>query len=106
MTLAKKIGIILILVGICLPTATMPFITEFRPQPDICLTSNFFANLGNMMVVIGAEPAGPGTPIQSSMVNALVTVPYRYLFSSGVIIACIGVAIIVLSLDTIPARKK
>jgi hypothetical protein len=45
----KKIGIVIILIGLCLPTATLPFISEFHPLPNVCLTSNFFGNLGNMV---------------------------------------------------------
>ncbi len=92
MKTTTKIGIILILVGICMPTATMPFITQFKPVPELCLTSNFFQNLGNMMVVLGSNLPS-GDPIATS--NAL-TIPYRYLFSFGIILTCLGAGIIVL----------
>ncbi len=95
MKTSKKIGIILILLGICLPTATMPFITQFKPVPELCLTSNFFQNLGNMVVVFGAAPFNTTVTDAASLSGALA-IPYRYLFSSGVILACIGAAIIVL----------
>ena len=80
MITAKKIALLLILFGICLPTAPMPFITEFHPQPGICLSSNFFGNLGNMMLAMGE-----------------IHVPYRYLFSSGVVLTCIGLGMLVVS---------
>jgi len=80
MITTKKIALLLILAGICLPTAPMPFITEFHPQPGICLSSNFFGNLGNMMLAIGQ-----------------LHIPYRYLFSSGVVLTCIGLGMLVLS---------
>lgn len=89
MTLAKKIGLILIIVGICLPTATLPFIEEFRPVPELCLTTNFLQNMGNMVVVFGksdVESIGP-----------LISIPYRYLFSIGVVLACAGSCILVLA---------
>ena len=76
----KKIGIILILAGLCLPVVVMPYITEFRPQPDICLSSNFFGNFRSMVV---------DTPF--------LTIPYRYLFVLGINITCIGMATVVLS---------
>ena len=80
MTKAIKIGLILVIVGACLPTAALPFITEFRPHPELCLTSNFFTNMGNMMLPLGSR-----------------VVPYRYLFSLGVIMACAGFGTIVIS---------
>ncbi|MBC8412448.1 hypothetical protein H8E50_02090 [bacterium] len=91
MTIIKKISLIIILIGICLPTASAPFITEFKPHPDLCLSSSFFTNLGTMMVVFGASPAGAsaGTEIP------WITIPYRYLFSIGVILVCTGLGIMV-----------
>ena len=80
MTKAKKIGIYLIIAGILLPSATLPFIKEFHPQPGICLTSNFFSNLGNMIVY-----------------SPLISVPYRYIFILGAISGCIGIGVLVLS---------
>ncbi|MEN8263501.1 MAG: hypothetical protein ABFR82_08570 [Nitrospirota bacterium] len=77
---AKKIGIIMILAGLCLPVVTMPYISEFRPQPDICLSSNFFGNFRSMLLS-----------------SPLITVPYRYLFVLGINLACIGAGTIVLS---------
>ena len=93
-----KIGIIIILIGICLPTATMPFITQFKPVPELCLTSNFFQNLGNMVVVFGAGQMNMPISDAETMSNALA-IPYRYLFSFGIILTCIGTGIIVLFSD-------
>jgi hypothetical protein len=92
MSTSRKIGIIVLLIGICLPTATLPFITEFKPVPELCLTSNFFQNMGNMVVVFGA-----GNMSYVSDVSGLLAIPYRYLFSIGVILTCIGCGTIVLS---------
>jgi len=92
MKTTTKVGIILILIGICMPTATMPFITQFKPVPELCLTSNFFQNLGNMVVVFG----GDLSQISPGSVSSSLTIPYRYLFSFGIILTCIGAAIIVL----------
>lgn len=91
---ARKIGLIMILAGICLPTATLPFITEFKPVPELCLTSNFFQNMGNMIVIFGANKLdiirGSTTITFSPTV-----IPYRYLFSLGVILVCTGLGMIV-----------
>ncbi len=92
MSASRKTGIIVLLIGICLPTATLPFITEFKPVPELCLTSNFFSNMGNMIVVFGS-----GYMSSVSDVSGLLAIPYRYLFSSGVILACIGCGTFVLS---------
>ena len=94
MTTSGKIGIILILIGICLPTATLPFITEFRPVPELCLTSNFFQNMGNMSVPLGISHMGMHGGDRA--VSALA-VPYRYLFSLGVVLVCTGLGIIVVT---------
>ena len=93
---AKKIGILLILLGICLPTATLPFITEFHPAPDICLTANFFQNMQNMEVALGTrQQYRPGVTMVE-MKNSNISIPYRYIFASGAVLACMGIAIIVL----------
>ncbi len=105
MTKAKKIGIIILLVGICLPTATLPFITEFHPRPNICLTSNFFGNMGNMIVAFGTEQTGASGDTGTATAP-LVAIPYKYLFALGVILTCTGIGIIVLSPGRAPARKS
>ena len=92
---AKKIGLMLIIIGMCLPTATLPFITEFKPLPEICLTSNFFRNMGNMIVVFGSEAGSP-----------LIAIPYRYLFSIGVILVCTGLGILVMTSGKPSAGKQ
>lgn len=103
MTKAKKFGIILILVGICLPTATLPFITEFRPAPELCLTSNFFNNMGNMVVTFGRKQVD-APDIGSG--NNLIAIPYRYLFALGVILTCTGLGTIVVSASDSPAKNQ
>lgn len=103
MTKTKKIALLLIIAGICLPTATLPFITEFRPVPELCLTSNFFQNMGNMVVVLGGTGSGVGAHGNGAQ-SGFVAVPYRYLFSLGVIMVCSGLATLVLTADA--AAKK
>jgi hypothetical protein len=100
MTKAKKIGIILVLVGICLPTATLPFITEFRPHPELCLTSNFFSNLGNMVVTFGIKQMNVVASDMAAAYMPVITIPYRYLFALGVIMMCTGLGVIVVSHPT------
>ncbi len=95
MTTAKKAGLIFILIGICLPTATLPFITEFKPVPELCLTSNFFQNMGNMIVVLGNNNAGFASGNAGAQAIPF-SIPYRYLFSLGVILVCTGLVILVL----------
>lgn len=104
MKTTTKIGLILILIGVCLPTATLPFITEFKPVPELCLTSNFFQNMGNMIVVFGPDNFNLSSGDAGSISSALA-IPYRYLFSLGVILTCIGIGIIVLFSNT-PTSKK
>ena len=94
MTKAKKAALIIILVGICLPTATLPFITEFKPVPELCLTSNFFQNMGNMLVVFGTDKPSMTNGGTSATVSP-PSIPYRYLFSLVVILVCTGLGIIV-----------
>lgn len=96
MTKAKKIGIILALIGICLPTATLPFISEFKPVPELCLTSNFFNNMGNMVVVLGGGTLDAAVT-KAGMMSASFAIPYRYLFSIGVVLVCTGLSIVVLA---------
>ena len=90
MTTAQKIGFILIIIGGCLPTAALPFISEFRPHPELCLTSNFFTNMGNMMLAFGSS----------------FVIPYRYLFALGVILVCSGLAVIVVYYPAVTKNNK
>lgn len=100
MTAVRKIGIVLTLIGICLPTVTLPFIQEFHPLPDICLTSNFFSNLGNMIVTFGSDQAVISSGQVGTYQEAGSGIPYRYLFSSGVLLTLIGIGMITLSVGT------
>ena len=90
----RKTGIILIIVGFFLPTAVLPFITEFKPVPELCLTSNIFSNMGNMMVTFGRTE---GATVLSGRVSAALSIPYRYFFSAGVTGFCAGLILVVLS---------
>jgi hypothetical protein len=45
----------------------------------MCLTSNFFTNMGNMILAFGSS----------------FVIPYRYLFALGVVLACTGFGVIV-----------
>ena len=103
MTMTRKIGIILIIIGICLPTATLPFITEFRPAPELCLTSNFFKNMGNMVVAFGVQRIGVSGNDTGSTV---IAVPYRYLFSLGIVLVCAGLVAVVITADDSSVRKN
>ncbi|TNF54607.1 hypothetical protein EP227_04000 [bacterium] len=95
MSKTKKIGIIIILIGLCLPTATLPFISEFRPLPNVCLTSNFFGNLGNMVIAFGQESSSSSDLTTNTPYKAAI--PYRYIFATGVILTLSGVGVILLS---------
>lgn len=97
MARAKKIGIFLIIVALLLPSATLPFITEYHPKPGICLTSNFFSNLGNMVVAFGAKQMNMYVADAETVYSPLIAIPYRYLFVLGVILGCIGIGILALS---------
>ena len=90
MTTARKIGLILIIIGVCLPTAALPFISEFRPHPELCLTSTFFSNMGNMMLAISSS----------------FIIPYRYLFAFGVVMVCTGLGVIVAYYPSVPKNNK
>ncbi len=94
---AKKIGIVLILFGLCLPAATLPFITEFHPLPDVCLTSNFFGNMGNMVVALGTKQMNISNKYAGIMYSPKIAIPYRYIFALGVVLVCTGIGIISLS---------
>ncbi len=96
MTRVKKIGIILILVGMCLPTVTLPFIEEFHPQPNICLTSNFFGNMGNMIVAFGKKQMNISNSNEATKYDSMIAIPYRHLFALSVILVCTGIGVIVL----------
>lgn len=109
----KKIGVILILIGLCLPTVTLPFISEFYPLPNVCLTSNFFRNMGNMEIVLRPKqrtnskdiPTIPSvlSPTEKKLeeipYKPKIAIPYRYIFALGAILVFTGIGAIVLSRD-------
>jgi len=106
MTRAGKIGIFLIIAAFLLPSATLPFMTEYHPKPGICLTSNFFSNLGNMVVAFGAGQMNISVAGTETGYSPLIAIPYRYLFVLGVILGCIGIGILVLSSKFLAAGSK
>jgi len=84
MKAAKKIGIILSLLGLCLPLLTLGFIDLFSIYPPTEPPQNLF------LTVI--------TNLQHMEVFILVkAVPYRYFYSLGVLLFFTGVAFIALS---------
>jgi hypothetical protein len=91
----KKIGIVVVLIGLFIPTVTLPFIKEFHPLPNICLTSNFFGNLGNMVVSLGESTASSSG--LTNVTDYKFAIPYRYLFTTGVILFIVGIGIVTLS---------
>jgi hypothetical protein len=91
----KKIGIVIVLIGLCLPTATLPFISEFHPLPNVCLTSNFFGNLGNMVIAFGQDFPSSSDLTMNTPYKAAI--PYKYIFATGIILFLSGVGVIVLS---------
>lgn len=93
----KKIGIVFILVGLCLPTVLLPFISEFHPLPNVCLTSNFFNNLGNMELVLWEKQTTLHDKIATTNYRSKMTIPYRYIFILGVVLVCTGIGMITLS---------
>lgn len=97
----RKIGIVLLLVGIALPTATLPYITEFHPVPNVCLTSNFFNNLGNMVIPLSAETAYASGNRFDSIADVRSGLPYRYVFSTGVVLFLTGIGFL-----TLPSRSR
>jgi len=101
MSTLKKIGLILIILGACLPVVTLPFITEFKPVPELCLTSNFFNNMGNMIVSLGSHRDRVSG---YDNVNSSISIPYRYLFSLGVILVSAGFIILVLTTGKISSE--
>ncbi len=102
MTTARKIGILVTLIGLFLPTVTLPFIQEFHPLPEVCLTSNFFGNLGNMVVAVGSDQTVMTGEQAGTFRNSDNGIPYRYIFSSGVLLFLTGAGIVILS----PGMKK
>lgn len=97
MTKTKKTGIYLVLAGLILPLAVIPFIAEYHPQEEICLTSNLFSNLGNMVVVFGSRQLNATGAYTNTLHDPFIAIPYRYLFSLSVLMGCIGMGAIALS---------
>ncbi|MBI4697673.1 MAG: hypothetical protein HY758_01820 [Nitrospirae bacterium] len=98
----KKIGIMLVLIGICLPTATLPFIIEYHPDENMCFSSNYFSNLGNMQITFGHPALQTNVGISGKDHGNAMMIPYKFAFSSGVILFLTGIGMIMLA----PRRNR
>jgi hypothetical protein len=91
-----KCGIILILIGMCLPIVSIGFSSKYIPQFGI------IRNIQRMEIVLRAEEKLIFSDEPSDLFSkSKIAVPYRYVFASGTLLVFVG-----LGLTVIASTKK
>jgi len=80
---AKKIGIVLILIGLCLPIVSFAFVSEYYLRGGSTISDFLFLIPRMRMGCPGGGPRG--------------VIPYRYIFAFGVVLVFTGIGFIALS---------
>ena len=86
---AKKIGIVLLLVGFCLPFVAFPFVDNYSPHESVV------TNIQEMEIVLKEQKliiTGDGLKVEEKK-----ALPYRYIFLLGVVLVFTGVGFIAIS---------
>ena len=98
MTKYKRIGIILILIGICIPLVAFVFSSGYNPK------LGFLWSITKMNIYLWTQPAKPQTPPPGLDFDPYfephdipVVLPYKYTFGLGVIFVLSGIGFFVLS---------
>jgi uncharacterized membrane protein len=113
MSKAKKIGIVLILVGICLPVISLGFASGYYP------TRGLIGNIQSMEIILREESyiltpwsedtidtGDTGRIIKEEditnnfepvPVKSKIAIPYKYIFAVGIVLVFSGIGIMVLS---------
>jgi len=99
MTRYKKIGIILILIGLCIPIIAFVFASGYNPK------LGFWWSISHMNILLqeGSIKGNPGGSLgggkvyDTSQIKFDVYLPYKYPFSLGIILVFSGFAIFFLA---------
>ncbi len=96
MTKYKRIGIILILIGICIPLISFVFATGYNPH------FGFWWSVTKMEIKLwhtSKSTLAPGwyDVDDARLVPHYVVLPYKYLFSLGIIFILVGICLFALS---------
>ncbi len=89
MNQAKKIGIILLLAGVCLPFLAFPFVDNYSPHEGIV------DNIAQMEIVMREQKlivSGGGLKLQEKS-----AIQFKYIFTLGVVLILTGTGFIALS---------
>jgi hypothetical protein len=84
----KKVGVILILIGICIPILAMLFAQGYDSR------RNLISNAQNIETVFWQEISHP--PGLSYRINTIY-IPYRYFLALGLILTATGIGLTMLS---------
>lgn len=89
MNQAKKIGIILLLVGSCLPFLAFPFVDNYSPHEGI------MTNVQKMEIVLKEQKlmvSGGGLKVQEKS-----AIQFKYIFGLSVVLVLVGAGFVALS---------
>ena len=116
MSKAKKIGIVLILIGICLPIVSLGFASNYYPRLGLIRNIQMMEIvlrpelLGNN-IITDFQPIKEVPPekkpkelksndweiVKEEPIKPKIAIPYKYIFALGVVLIFAGIGIIVLS---------
>lgn len=88
--LAKKVGILLILIGLCIPIISLGFVSKYHPRRGL------IGNLTKMELVIREDTPNSVYRILWKTYER-VAIPYKYIFAFGTIFIFTGIGLIIVS---------
>jgi len=88
----KKIGIALIVFGICFPLMVLPFVSGYEKDKDMV------QNLFNLSIILNKEKVVTMGETLSSLIKIIPgRLPYRFVLASGILFIFMGILKIYLS---------
>ena len=106
----KKKGILLIVVGLCIPLLALPFVSGFD------MSKGFMDNFYNTGIRITKDTAGPGAAATSAPADSskgapvpkkrIDKIPFRFFFVPTVLLIYIGIVLIDRARKRLPDQKS
>jgi len=83
----KKIGVVLIILGICLPLMLLPFVSGYEKD------QNIIQNLLKTSIVLKGERPDNGKETSLSSLMRIIPgrLPYRFVLAAGIFLIFIGI---------------
>jgi len=86
MSTTKKLSILIIMVGLLLPVASLGFVKGYNPN------LGFVGSLPRMEIIYGHGISNRTSSLRDLITPVPKTIPYGYIFALGGILVCLGTA--------------